>query len=842
MPKSRKVKHNPVERYLKNGKENVKKKKISKALASFNKAIELDPKCVEAYFERARVYEHLEREKDALEDYNKATELDPSFAHAYTHRAFLYAALGKHKQALKELRKAYKIEPKKGELTYFLNTGNIYSMLGQSKKALEHYYKALKSKPAKSTQAGIHYNMAITYFRLEQHDKALNECDLALKLKPKRKTIIALILRLRGGIYGVLKQYDKALKDIEKAIELNPTFYAAHLTRGFVYSMKGQFDKALEIFRHAVDLQPKITEGYFRIGLTYEELRQFDKALEQYKEILVLDPKNAHVHTHIGIVYGNVHRFEEAIRYLTKAIKLNPKEDVAYYNRAIGYIETGKYDRALQDFETAIKLYSSFDLAHFGRGKALCYIMDGEETFKKRKECEQKIIESFKKASEITKDTELKELAKWWTEFFKKYCDASVENRNRLRVFAELYEAALEANLFSAIHDEQDRFVRFMNLSKTFRESECFFQVLRRWNSFTPVFPGTSRSNLGGGYFFACDGKGVVIDPGYNFIENFIENNFSLGDIDNIVLTHAHDDHTADFEAILSLLSKSRNDKKLNLFANLGASVKFANLVSKNESKFEEVQILNDSQLYQITPNLKMKATRAVHSDVLTEKSSKGLIFELKRGQKRFKIGITGDTMLFTNAHEKNGLYSLFEKVDLLILHIGSIHRREFEVMKDNFDTHKYDGEHLGIRGIVNLIFRNRPKLAIISEFGEELKDLRVIIAHKIDKSLDNYDSSDIVRVIPGDIGLKIVFDASTKVKCEICGSLVELKDIEYTETLINDKITYHCRHHQRSEIIDKFKTEEERKLRMRAESMGCTIDLISPLPHVPRFPNEKTV
>lgn len=839
MSKSRKDKDDLVKRYLKNGSKNVDKKKFSKALANFTKAIELNPKCAEGYFERARVYESLAREKNAFEDYNKAIELDPGFSHAYVHRAFLYSDLGKHKQALKDLRKAYKLEPKKAELTYFINAGNIYSSLGKHKKALEHYDKALKSKPDKSTQTGIHHNIAVTYVDLEQYDKALNECDLAFKLKPKREIAIILLVS-RAGIYAMLGQHDKALEDVEKAISLKPTFYHAHLARGSVYRVKGQFEKAIETFRYAVDLQPKNIEGYFQLGLTYEERGQFDKALEQYNKVRALDPKNAHVHTHIGIAYGNVCRNEEAIQYLSKAIKLDAKDYVAYFNRAIGYMKTAKYDLALKDFEAAIKSDSSWDFAYFGKGKALCYMMEGEKTFKNRRKYEQKIIESFKKASEITQDPELKELVRWWTEFLKEYCDASTENRKRLRVFAEVYEDALDGNLFSVILDEKDRFVKFMNLSKTFSESECFFQVLRRWNSFTPIFPGGSRSNLGGGYVFACDGEGIVIDPGYNFIENFIENNFSLGDVDNIVLTHAHDDHTADFEPILSLFSKSKNDKKVNLFANLGASVKFANLISKNESMISKFEILNDNQLYQMTPNLKMKATRAVHSDVLTETSSKGLVFELKRGPKKYKIGITGDTMLFANTNNEKGIYSLYENVDALILHIGSIHKREFESTKDNFEGHRYDGEHLGIRGIVNLIFRNRPKLAIISEFGEELKELRVQIAHEIDKSLDNYDSSDNVRVIPGDIGLKIVFKGAIKVKCEICDSLVELKDIEYTETLINDKIAYHCGHHQRSEIIDKFRKEEEKKLRTRAESMGCTIDLIHPLRHIARFANEK--
>jgi hypothetical protein len=372
-----------------------------------------------------------------------------------------------------------------------------------------------------------------------------------------------------------------------------------------------------------------------------------------------------------------------------------------------------------------------------------------------------------------------------------------------------------------------------MSSTKTIADSECYFQVLRRWNSFTPAIPERSRSNLGGGYILVSDGHGIVIDPGYNFIENFVQRGFSLADIGSIILTHAHDDHTADFEAMLSLLNKTKTSKKINLFVNLGASVKFSNLIANNETLIDQVEILNEGRKYEITQKIRMEATKAKHKDILTEESAKGLIFELRRGRKTFKVGLTGDTALFTTTHEGKGLPSIFENMDVLVLHIGSIQRQEFECLEDNFENQKYEGGHLGIRGIVNLILRCRPKLAVISEFGEELKQLRTTIAEKIDNRFENFESTNKVRVIPGDIGLKISFDDKMKVRCEICGDMIEIENIHYTETLINHKIAYHCGNHSREEIIATFRKQEEKELRTRAESMGCAVDLGFRLPPI---------
>ena len=73
--------------------------------------------------------------------------------------------------------------------------------------------------------------------------------------------------------------------------------------------------------------------------------------------------------------------------------------------------------------------------------------------------------------------------------------------------------------------------------------------VLRKWNSYTPALPsGGDEQSRGGGYFIWHNGHGTVIDPGYNFIQNLDEACCRLCDINNIVLTHAHNDHTIDFK------------------------------------------------------------------------------------------------------------------------------------------------------------------------------------------------------------------------------------------------------------------------------------------------------
>ncbi len=819
-----------IKGYLKKGKKMRKNKKHPEALENFSRAIELDSNCAEAYLNRAIVYQNINQHRNALEDFNKAIQLDPDNDHAYLHRALSYKILEDYDKSLNDLDRTMELNAK-SRLVCLYNKGNVYASAGQRDKALEAFSEAISLKP---NDAESYMRRGSMYAVMREYDKASTDLDKAVELDPKNANCYC----GRGILHAYMHKDDKALADFDKAVEIRPEDPVILLNKSIFHLRLKQLDKALEIVEKTIQLDPEFALGHFHRGLIYEQLRQVDKALEDYRRAVKLDPDNSHFYVHVGIVYGNLYLFDKAFDFLNKAIKINPKDFWAYLNRGIGYLDLGKHNTALKDFDIALKLSPKAAYTHFERGKALCYLINEKKTFAELKTHRRKIVASFKRALETAgEDENLIKLSKWWLDFSRIYCDASVENRKRLRIFAELYEDALESDFFSKVFTEKNRLSIFMSATKTLDKSECHFDVLRRWNSFTPIIPGKVRSNLGGGYFLAWEGSGSVIDPGYNYIENFIDSGRSLGDVKNIIITHAHDDHTADFEALLSLFSKMGKHERLNLFVNLGSQVKFSNLISKNEPEIDKVEILNDNQVYEISKDVKMKATRAMHRDILTEMTSKGLIFQMKRPSRTYALGITGDTKFYFRTAEKKekSLCDFFENIDVLVLHMGSMHEDEFELTSDNFVGHQYQGEHLGIRGIMNMIFQCRPKLAIISEFGEELKHMRISIARWIDNTFDNYDSSNKVRVIPGDVGLRIVFEDSIKIRCEVCGKLIELEDIDYAETSINDKIAYCCKNHKREDVVSKFKEEEEEEIRARVKSVGCMLDL-TPLTETSRM------
>ena len=76
---------------------------IQKAIADYDKAIELNPEYAGAYYNRGIAKRQLKQYKEAIADYDKAIKLNPKDANVYYNRGFAYRELGKKKKQMQIL-------------------------------------------------------------------------------------------------------------------------------------------------------------------------------------------------------------------------------------------------------------------------------------------------------------------------------------------------------------------------------------------------------------------------------------------------------------------------------------------------------------------------------------------------------------------------------------------------------------------------------------------------------------------------------------------------------------------------------------------------------------------
>lgn len=353
----------------------------------------------------------------------------------------------------------------------------------------------------------------------------------------------------------------------------------------------------------------------------------------------------------------------------------------------------------------------------------------------------------------------------------------------------------------ASIEENKTKFGAFISPGKSIKpDFFSFLSILRRWNSYTPILPQKKSHTKGGGYFIHHAGTGIVIDPGYNFIENFLNEGFKLDDIDVVIITHAHNDHTVELESIMSLLFKrnkgkdEKDIKQIDIYLNLGTFKKYAAFFDLSRDKYPNYIkniILMDSYNQYNIPKDKFDSDLSVitnvtqHHEMITSKYALGFI--IRCGDKYIKF--TGDTGWNDDIELKNMEFyqsKNIPQIDILIPHIGSVEKCEFDFdftksFSENRLNHVFYTDHLGILGCICMIKKYQPNIVIVSEFGEELKDIRPDIV----KALSTATKTECKT---GDIGLHININ-DNKIFCSKSGKFSSSTDIE--EIQVEDDLWY---------------------------------------------------
>ena len=321
-----------------------------RALAHYNRAIELMPGNHEALINRAVVNQDLGRNQAALKDLDRALKLQES-AWAYLYRGLIQEQLGEERRAQENYSRAIRLEPSLVEAYY--RRGLVFLCAREYDKAFQDEGRAL--------ELDDQYGMAYTArgrarAALGDSQWALSDLDKGCSLAPR----LPASFYHRGRVRYDLAMYKESLADFTRAIELDPTSPAAYMARGETYAALGEHGLALEDYDRTLELEPKLLTAYSARGQARMAINDFELAVADFGEALELEPDHIVSLANRGAAYQKLGEHDQAIHDLNRALVLDPSLASAYHARALAYGSKGEYDKASRDLDRAAELDPAF--------------------------------------------------------------------------------------------------------------------------------------------------------------------------------------------------------------------------------------------------------------------------------------------------------------------------------------------------------------------------------------------------------------------------------------------------------------------------------------------------
>jgi tetratricopeptide (TPR) repeat protein len=84
-------------------------------------------------------------------------------------------------------------------------------------------------------------------------------------------------LRFRSACYEALRMFDKAIDDLDQCIKLKPKWWILHQRRGELHFRNGEIDKSIRDFDHYLSGYPERVPSHWQRGISYYYAAQYAK-------------------------------------------------------------------------------------------------------------------------------------------------------------------------------------------------------------------------------------------------------------------------------------------------------------------------------------------------------------------------------------------------------------------------------------------------------------------------------------------------------------------------------------------------------------------------------------
>ena len=340
---------------------NNKREVLEEAIASYEKAVTVDPYFVIAFSRLAQAHlamywdfwqfdhtdERLAMAKGAID---KASEIDPEHFEVLLVRGFYYYwGYRNYDEALKYLIPILEVQPNNADVLTAI--GLVYRRKGLWNKAITSMKKAVDLDPRSYLKTRA---LAGTYTVNRMCEEAERYIDRSLVLNPK--SVISYYFK-EGLVISCTGDLAESRRVLEEAMNMiDPNKLISQQGEQLIFERK--FNEALDIFES--DKRNWYSYKAFlhlKLGHQDEATSYYDSMKVRLEAYLVKDPKSSNILMRLGLAYAGLGRKVDAIEKGLEATKILSLSEDAFWG-AFGverlaeiYVNVGEHDKAIDELE-----------------------------------------------------------------------------------------------------------------------------------------------------------------------------------------------------------------------------------------------------------------------------------------------------------------------------------------------------------------------------------------------------------------------------------------------------------------------------------------------------------
>jgi tetratricopeptide (TPR) repeat protein len=287
--------------------------------------------------------------EEAIASFDRALAIEPRFVGALIERGNALLDLGRPQDAAETFRRALILEP--NNALALNGCGNACLDQGNASSALECFERALAANPA---SAWLHSNRGTALANLGRHVEALAACDTALKLEPTD----AAAHHTRADVLHDLGKHQEAVDCYDRALATDPGRVRAWSNRGHALFQLRRFDAAISSYDHALSgsagaraSRRFIANAYVNRGAALHEVGRFDAALDSSERAISADAGLSAAHVNRGTALYSLGLTEAAVQSYDRAIAIEPGDAAAHEGRANALLRLGRFAEGWTEYE-----------------------------------------------------------------------------------------------------------------------------------------------------------------------------------------------------------------------------------------------------------------------------------------------------------------------------------------------------------------------------------------------------------------------------------------------------------------------------------------------------------